>query len=165
MQDWLHLFLIHGQDMCHHNFMWYLMTTSQLFCSWREIRFHLVGLSWSRNHVRKLLRSITCLPRHGFFLIPNLATFLSLNGIRMSPTTLIGLSLTKKQSVTMSHKIFSLLKCSLQFMSAFPVIWTRLEYLRLKIISNAPYCLLSYHLAMDKWLFYKVTILCWSLVS
>jgi hypothetical protein len=47
-------------------------------------------------------------------------------------------------------KICSLLECSPQFMSAFLVIWTRLEYLRLKIISNALYCRMSHHLAMEK---------------
>jgi hypothetical protein len=39
-------------------------------------------------------------------------------------------------------QICALLECSPQFMSAFPVIWTHLEYLSLKIISNTPYCLL-----------------------
>ncbi len=116
--------------------------------SWRKMRFHLIGLTWLRNHVRKLLRSIMSLTRLGSFLIPTPETFLSLNGIRMSPTTLMGLSLTKKRLVTMSHKICSLLECSLLFMLAFPVIWTCLEYLRLKIISNAHYCFLSHHIGM-----------------
>ena len=38
MQDWLHSFLIQERDMFHHNFMWYLMTTSQ--------RFHFSGEKW-----------------------------------------------------------------------------------------------------------------------
>jgi len=66
------------------------------------------------------------LPRHGSFLIPNPVTFLSLNRIRMSPTTLMGLSLTKKQLVTMSHK--TLLSTGIQ-----PSI-----HVRLSGYSNAP---------------------------
>ncbi len=143
----------------------HLSPNKQLFHSWRKMRFYLIGLIWLRNDMRKLLKSIMSLPRHGSFLIPNPETFLSLNRIRMSPTTLMGLSLTKKWLVTMSHETCSLLKCSPQFMPAFPVIWTRLEYLRLKILSNTPYCLLPHHLAIEKWLFYKVTILRQSLVS
>ena len=36
IQDWLHSFVIQERDMYHHNFMWYLMTTSQRFCLWRK---------------------------------------------------------------------------------------------------------------------------------
>ena len=54
---------------------------------------------------------------------------------------------------------------SLQFTLAFQIIQKRQEYLKMEIISNAPYCLLSHHLAMKKRLFHKEKILYRLLVS
>jgi hypothetical protein len=69
-----------------------------------------------------------------------------------------GTLLIKKQSVMIPHKICSLPEYNLHFMLAFLVIQMQLEYLRTMIISNAPYCLLSYHLAMEKYLLHKVSV-------
>ncbi len=64
------------------------------------------------NSREKVTEELYELAKTWLFLIPNQETFLYLHGIRMSPTTLMGFSLTKKRSTAMFHKIFSLLECS-----------------------------------------------------
>ena len=99
MQDQLYSFLIHRQDTCNHNFMCYPITTSQQFHLWRKPSVCLIGPNQLRTGMRKSLKNIMCLPRHGFFLMPNQEKCPYLNGIRMFPTILMGFSLTKKRSI------------------------------------------------------------------